>query len=319
MNVPGWLRQYPHAILSSGGACAMVMLPDARGGFYRASRFEWSGMVARVACGRHEYFGPWRIPHDPRCYEHGIGTAEEFGLECTPPGFRQADVNDTFLKIGVGLLRKTPMHQREYPEDNGEYSFRESYPLAGRPTWEVATGQEWVSFEQQASSGRGHAYSYRKQVELSCGGACELRISRVLRNIGAERLQTRHYGHNFISIDDAMVGPCYRVELPFTAQVAEIGGGAAVRGRRVEFACLMPPRVPAWARLTGFDRGDARHNQARVSNTRTGGWVSVATDVAPCMYNFFAERTAVCPEGFVQIDLPPGREMNWNTVYTFGD
>ena len=34
-------------------------------------------MIARADYGGHVYFGPWRTPHDPTTYEHGIGPCEE--------------------------------------------------------------------------------------------------------------------------------------------------------------------------------------------------------------------------------------------------
>src|SRR5665213_822327 len=49
----------PHAQISNGLVNAVVYLPDATNGYYRARRFDWSGSVACLAYKGHTYFGKW--------------------------------------------------------------------------------------------------------------------------------------------------------------------------------------------------------------------------------------------------------------------
>src|SRR5689334_67880 len=93
---------YPHAVLTNGALTLTVLLPDASRGYYRGSRFDWSGLVARAECGGHSLFAPWKSPHDPTDPEGAFGTAEEFGMK-GPDGYTEAKAGETFLKIGVGL------------------------------------------------------------------------------------------------------------------------------------------------------------------------------------------------------------------------
>jgi len=39
------LKKYPHVVLTNGIIETSVFLPDAERGFYRSTRFEWSGMM----------------------------------------------------------------------------------------------------------------------------------------------------------------------------------------------------------------------------------------------------------------------------------
>jgi hypothetical protein len=52
---------YPQAEISNGSVRAKLHLPDARRGYYRAARFEWSGQIANLEFQGHQYFGRcWR-------------------------------------------------------------------------------------------------------------------------------------------------------------------------------------------------------------------------------------------------------------------
>ena len=45
----------PKAEISNGQIRAVVYLPDAQSGFYRSTRFDWSGIVGSLKFGGHEY------------------------------------------------------------------------------------------------------------------------------------------------------------------------------------------------------------------------------------------------------------------------
>src|SRR5262249_37740664 len=83
------VAEYPNLVLTNGELALTVVLPDAKRGFYRGTRFDWSGQVARAAYRGHTLFAPWKSPHDPENYEDAIGTAEEFGINA-PVGYDTA-------------------------------------------------------------------------------------------------------------------------------------------------------------------------------------------------------------------------------------
>src|SRR5262245_42802987 len=56
---------FPEATISNGQITAKIYLPDPQRGFYRSTRFDWSGMIASLEHNGHQYYGPWFTGSDP--------------------------------------------------------------------------------------------------------------------------------------------------------------------------------------------------------------------------------------------------------------
>ncbi len=112
-----YAADYPEATITNGQVTAKMYLPDAKNGYYRSTRFDWSGAVYSLAYKGHDYYGPWFDSVDPNVinwvYRDGKivdgpcgaleGPVDEFQ---TPLGWDEAKPGGTFIKIGVGVLRK---------------------------------------------------------------------------------------------------------------------------------------------------------------------------------------------------------------------
>src|SRR3974390_1385130 len=60
------LSQFPAANLRSKELEASFYLPDAQKGYYRGTRFDWSGLISRVEYLGHSFFCEFREQqHDP--------------------------------------------------------------------------------------------------------------------------------------------------------------------------------------------------------------------------------------------------------------
>src|SRR5580704_8860381 len=130
---------YPQAEISNGLIHAKLYLPDATAGFYRSTRFDWSGVIASLEVGGHNYYGPWFTKQDATVRDFiykdtdivvsaesgSMGPADEFQ---TPLGYDAASPGGTFVKIGVGVLRKA---------DNSPYSAFKKYELVDPGKWSV--------------------------------------------------------------------------------------------------------------------------------------------------------------------------------------
>ena len=57
---------FPKAVLSNGSVQAVVYLPDTEKGYYRSTRFDWSGVVPCLTYKGHTYFGIWFKHHANR-------------------------------------------------------------------------------------------------------------------------------------------------------------------------------------------------------------------------------------------------------------
>ena len=56
----------PQAEIANASLQVKLYLPDAEHGFYRGTRFDWSGVVADLQYTGHSYYGPWFTATDPK-------------------------------------------------------------------------------------------------------------------------------------------------------------------------------------------------------------------------------------------------------------
>src|SRR6185295_16794115 len=94
--------QFPHVEISNGIIHATLYLPDVKDGYYRASRFDWSGVMPALEYKGHTYFGQWFGKYDPLLHDAIMGPVEDF----SPVGYDEAKAGDSFLKIGIGIVTK---------------------------------------------------------------------------------------------------------------------------------------------------------------------------------------------------------------------
>jgi hypothetical protein len=297
--------QYPRLQLDNGELQVSLYLPDAETGYYRGTRFDWSGIVERVEYAGHRFYAPLHARHDPRVHDSIGGPAGEFAM-IKPMGFDEAGPGESFVKIGVGLLEKN---------SDEEYRFDGDYRLLRAGDWEFEQGDDYASFTQQLQGDRGWGYRYRKVIRLIPGQAA-FAIEQRLENTGARTIDVDYYNHNFTLIDDVPYGPDYRVELPFSAdRPRAINDLAWFRGNRVSVDQPLGDNA-LWAQLFEGD-GPVSFNGATVRNLITGAAVSFEGDQPITRMVFWAVERAACPEPFIRIYLEPGQDFSWNTRYRF--
>lgn len=96
------MTEAPSTSIYNGVIKARLFLPDSKNGYYRASRFDWSGIVSELEYKGHSYFGPWFAQHDPLHHDAITGPVDDF----YPVDFDAAQPGESFLKIGIGVLQK---------------------------------------------------------------------------------------------------------------------------------------------------------------------------------------------------------------------
>src|SRR5689334_11346791 len=67
---------YPQATLRTAQLTATLYEPDSQKGYYRSTRFDWSGLVSKVVYANHTFFSEFRQTHDPLNHDDICGTAE---------------------------------------------------------------------------------------------------------------------------------------------------------------------------------------------------------------------------------------------------
>jgi hypothetical protein len=312
----------PEVEIANGLVKATIALPDAESGFYRGTRFDWSGVITSLESQGHTYFGRWFKAHDPALRDvefradldgfaagtpsAGTGPVEEFS---NPLGFAEASAGGTFVKVGVGVLRKP---------DEAKYAWFTRYQIVDPGTWSVRSRRDAVEFEQTVGTGSAYGYRYRKTVRLSKGKA-ELILEHSLRNTGRQVIETPVYAHNFLVMDGQPSGPDLAITVPFDIrEAADKLGILKARGREVAFLREPDKDERAAVSVAGFGN-DPKDYDIRVENRRTGAGVRITADRPLARMIVWAIRPTHCPEAFLDVRVEPGREFTWRITYEFYD
>jgi hypothetical protein len=296
---------FPRARLTNGEIEVSILLPDAERGYYRGTRFDWSGIIEHVHYRGHSFYGPLHAEHDPYRHDAVSGPADEFAM-FNPMGFAEAGPGDSFVKIGVGLLAKGTSE---------EYLFDGDYRLRRPGIWRMEQGGSWIGFEQVLDGERGWAYRYRKTIRLP-DGEPGFAIDYRLENSGTKAVDINHYNHNFTLIDGLPYGPDYLVEFAFsTGEPQLINDLAWFRDGAIQVDRPLGDQS-LWIQLyEGPGRMD--YNAATVRNQITGAAVSFEGDAPIERMVFWAVERAACPEPFSRIRLDPGEAKTWSSSYRF--
>jgi len=297
--------KYPMHTLKKGDLTVTVYLPDAEKGYYRGTRFDWSGLVGQATYKGHTFFGPWKAAHDPAYAEDADAIAEEFGIN-GPPSYSEAKAGEAFIKIGVGVL--------ERPDDK-PYSFMHPYKILAPGKWEIAHYDGAIEFIQDLQGPRGWSYRYIKRLSLNPTGT-GFSVMHQLENTGKKAIETQHYCHNFVILDEQPVGPAYQLNFPFTLKAKRPMDAARIDGTILGFSRELKEKEALFSELEG-NQANSEHNHLVVKHAGKSIALTIDGDGTLDHFNFFAVRRSVCPEPFVNVKLEPGKTMRWKTTYTF--
>jgi hypothetical protein len=295
----------PQRVLANKALKLTVYLPDVDKGYYRGTRFDWSGLIARIEYKKHVLFGEWKTPHKADDPEGALGTAEEFGIT-GPPGYKDAQPGETFIKIGVGELRK---------EKDADYSFMTPYPIVSTGEWRYTTSNAAAEFTQTLKTDSGWGYRYVKRLALD-GDKPAFTIAHELHNTGTKSIETDVYCHNFVIVDGDPVGPNYRVRFGFPARPPEkhqLGDLAEVTDKSLLVRRDLGGKT-FFVQLAGLTDKAADH-AFTVEHTKSRLALRVTGDTPLSKFNVWSIKTALCPEPFVAIKLGPGETKKWSSRY----
>ncbi len=319
----GAADQHPSATINNGQIKATLYLPDAKNGFYKGTRFDWSGIVSSLEYKGHNYIGTWYqdTSADVLDYEYRgdnivtgpttsmIGMPEVFTTApgTRPMGWDEARIGENFMKIGVGVLRKI---------DNEMYSQFKLYPIVDGGTWKVKRKTTSVEFTQTIKDKRsGYGYAYTKRVALIPGKA-QMSIEHTLRNIGNKPIQGMVYNHNFMRWDSETPNPDYQVSFAFAPTVKEIPTNMpiALTGKTLSFTRAMTDRDAIRVTPVGFS-SSANDYDFRIENRKLGIGLRLTADQPIAQVAIWGIRTVFAVEPFVRYDIQPGSEFAWTLVY----
>jgi hypothetical protein len=298
-----------------------VLLPDPAKGFYRGVRFDWAGMIASLRYDGHELYGLWfdGIAPDVRDYAFrgdrivaspntaAVGPVDAYDPS-QPLGWADAPPGGTFVKIGVGVLRK--------PADGAAYSSFKSYDLVDPGVWKVETKPDQVTFTQTMSDPvSGYGYVYRKTLRL-LPGTPVLEIRHRLENTGARPIATTTFNHNFLTLGGSPVQPGLTVGAAFDLQpgkplkdVARIDGRTLVYQRALE-----PEEVFSTPFAVGPQTGSTYDLSVRDGR---GAGYRVQGDQPLSSLQLWSIRSIVAFEPFVTLKVEPKQTTTWTYRYSY--
>lgn len=298
---------HPKARIHNGAMQAVVFLPDAQNGYYRGPRFDWSGVVGCASLNGHTFFGEWFNRYDPTGNDAITGPAEEFRHPTSELGYDDAVPGGSFLKIGVGVLRRV---------DEKPYRFGGDYPIIDHGTWTVKAKERSITFRQVLHSDIGYSYVYEKTLSFDKQGNV-LTLSHTLRNTGAKPLDTAVYNHDFFMIDHQPIDAGTEVRLPFVPAFDHpLPASATLDGKTVRVTGPMQPRQGIGAYVTGYSSSPSDFDFTFEDTTRGIGVEETADSPLVKMYLWGTPKT-LCPEGYIGIHVAPGQSQSWTLHYRF--
>jgi hypothetical protein len=313
----------PETGITNGSLRVRLYLPDANTGFYRGTRFDWSGVIGGLAYAGHNYYPAWFQRSDPSVrdfvYEGAdivagpctaiTGPAEEFVTDGKGLGFDQARAGGTFVKIGVGVLGKP---------DDGKYDPFRLYPIKDGGRWTVTRRPDAIEFKHElADPSTGYAYEYRKTVSV-VGDKPQMVLDHGLRNTGKRVIRTSVYNHNFLYLDEQAPGPDCSLTVPFTIRTSSPPAGslADVRENRIVFSKRLTGEDRVFLDLQGFGP-DRKDYDIRIENRSVGGGVRITADRPLARLALWAIRAPLSIEPFIAMTIEPGSEFTWRITYEY--
>lgn len=317
---------HPKVTLHNGGMEAVVFLPDKESGYYRATRFDWSGLVPCVAVHGQRFFGEWSSSYDPMKNDAVVGPAEEFRTDtgvmghypATSPlttmqtlaiGYDDAKVGEPFLKVGVGVLEKI---------SDKPYSFGTAYPIVNGGVWtsEVNKAQTAVTFRQVLNGPNGWSYVYEKTLSLDKDGT-GMTLEHSLQNTGTKPLDNKVYDHDFFIFDGEPAGPGMVVRFKFPPKpVDPMIDLVKVVGDEIQFQRMAQPKDSINAYITGYSQRVSDYD-ITVEDVTRGIGVEQTSDTPISRVLFWTNGLAVCPEVYVHVPVEPGKTVRWKLHYRF--
>jgi hypothetical protein len=313
--------QVPQAEIHNKALKVTIDLPDAQNGFYKGVRFEGGGSaIADLEFAGHHLYRPWFSSTDASVpdftYKDGeivagtnsamSGPAEEFQAGI---GYADAAIGGTFLKVGVGILRKA---------DNNPYRFATHFDVVDGGKWTVSKTSTSVTFTQVlGGADSDYGYVYTKTIRL-VGNTSQLVIEHHLKNTGKLPIATPLYDHNFLTIDGLSVGKSYTVAAPYDLKPTRPADSKFVNidGKTATYIADLQGQDRVSFGLQGYS-GDVKDYDFTITNKAAGVEVRIQGDHPVTNATVWSIRSILAVEPFIQVQADPGKEFDWSYTYTY--
>lgn len=297
-------QEYPSDTISNRLITVKMYLPDNKLGYYRSSRFDWSGIIYELKYKGCNYFGQWNSNHDPGINDAICGPVEEF----SEIGYDLTEENGEFLKIGIGGLRK--------PKEK-KYNKFKLYEILTHGEWIINKTDYKIEFTHLIDNVSGYSYKYVKCIEL-VDGKPELLIKHTLENTGKRVIETNVYNHNFFTIGDLPTNQ--DVMIKFSKKIPK---GLYYNNKSI---LVIDKNKIGFKRnfisneslmLTDIFEGGLINSDIVIENKRVKAGVKITSDTKYSKIHFWASENTYCPEPYINLKLFPQKKICWTFKYFF--
>lgn len=268
---------------------------------YNFSRFDWTGKITKVKF-QDLPVSTFETTNCENEHIYGKGFYNEFGID-TALGFEDTDVGGWFHKIGVGLLRK----------DDNEYQFSKKYDI--KPAkFEITNDSNKTIMLCNSESVNGYSYFLKKEIEIHDNS---FSIKYFLKNTGQKDIITDEYTHNFIALNNDMIGTNYILKFPFDLKTKlfneTVNTEQKVNICKNEFSFNDSPNDPFFfSNLSGNENVDSKWELLNIQNNIG---ISEIGDFKTNKINLWGWKHVISPELFFNIFLKRNQSTEWTRTY----
>lgn len=268
---------------------------------YNLSRFDWTGKITAVKY-KDIYVTGIEITNAKNENEYGKGLYNEFGIE-SAIGYDEIKKEDWFHKIGIGALKK----------DDAVYDFIKRYEI--QPAiFEVEKNSKKIIIVCKSQMINGYGYELKKEIELLDDSFL---MKYFLTNTGRKTIKTNEYAHNFLAINNDLLGSDYILKFPFQMK-PQLFEKTFNPEKKVEFGQTeitfndTPNEQFFFSNLSGGEEVDASWE---LINTKSNIGISETGSFKTTKINLWGWGHVVSPELFFDVNIEPGQSVEWTRTY----
>ena len=268
---------------------------------YKSSRFDWTGKIVDIKFKNVKLAGIENLNYQNKNLI-GKGLYNEFGID-SALGFEEAKIGEWFHKIGVGLLKKT----------NSNYAFDTAYEIAPA-TFRISTSKNSVLIDCISPTANGYSYELQKEILLEDNS---FSVSYRLTNTGIKKIKTDEYVHNFLNINNDLIGKNYYLHFPFElkpklfTETVNPDEAVTIKENKVSFN-LTPNKQFFFSNLSGGKSVDAVWE---LTNLKAKIGIREKNSFQTKKVNLWGWKHVISPELFFDIKVEPGKSLAWTRNY----
>ena len=285
-------------ILKSNSLKVAIDLPLEN---YKGSRFDWSGKISSI---RFKDL-PLTTIEDAGSKDVnflGKGLYNEFGIT-NPVGYNETPKGGWFHKIGVGLLKK----------EHKQYLFHRKHVI--RPAhFDITYEDRKIIIICKSELVNGYSYILKKEISISENS---FTINYFLHNTGEKKIITDEYVHNFMAINNALIGEDYTLKFPFPIN-SSLFDETVNSENKVEIGLdnvtfnKTPKKQFFFSNLTG---GKELQAEWILTNLKANVGIKEFGSFKTDKINLWGWKHVISPELFFKISVDPKETVEWSRKF----